>query len=123
MQNEPRAGAALLLTIGLVLSVIVSSPATAQVTAVAGAGSRSCSQMKTDVTDLPNTRRAYVSWMQGYLSGRNAVREANELSLVDLADYEAQWDWIVGWCSERPDGSFAEAVGALFSARAALAGS
>ncbi len=120
MQNQLRSALSLSLTLCLGLSV-AGSPAAAQVTAVAGAGSRSCAQMQTDVTDLPNTRRAYVSWMQGYLSGRNAAREAHELALIDLADYEAQWDWVVDWCSERPAGAFAEAVGTLFSARVALA--
>jgi hypothetical protein len=117
MQNQLRFRAALLLTFGLGLSGL-SRPAESQVTAVAGAGSRSCTQMQTDISDLPNTRRAYVSWMQGYLSGRNVAREAAGRALIDLADYEAQWDWIVSWCGERPDGTFAEAVGALFDARA-----
>lgn len=89
--------------------------ADAQVTAVAGAGSRSCAQMQTDIADLPNVRRAYVSWMQGYLSGRNAAREAAGLALVDLADYEAQWDWVAAWCDERPDETFADGVDALFA--------
>jgi len=107
-----------LLLIGLVLAA-QSLPLDAQVTAVVGAGSRSCMQMRTDITDLPNTRRAYVSWMQGYLSGRNAAREASGRSLVDLADYEVQWDWVAGWCADRPESSFAGGVEALFSAREA----
>jgi hypothetical protein len=101
--------------------LIASGPSLAQtpVTAVAGAGSRSCEQMRADIADLPNTRRAYVSWMQGSLSGRNAAREAAGQTLVDIADYEAQWDWIVGWCADRPERLFAEAVGALFDDRTA----
>ena len=117
MQNR------LLLNMSLPLVLGISglgSPAAAQVTAVAGAGSRSCTQMQADVTDLPNTRRAYVSWMQGYLSGRNAAREASGLALIDLADYQAQWDWIVSWCSQRPESAFAEAVGALFGDRSSM---
>jgi hypothetical protein len=73
--------------------------------------------MQADVTELPNVRRAYVSWMQGFLSGRNAAREADGLALIDLADYEGQWEWLVTWCSERPDGTLAEAVNALFGER------
>jgi hypothetical protein len=92
-------------------------PATAQVGAVAGAGSRSCEQVQADIADLPNLRRAYVSWMQGYLSGRNAAREAEALALVDLDDYEAQWAWLSSWCAERPSSSFAQAVDALFDER------
>lgn len=92
-------------------------PATAQVGAVAGAGSRSCAQAQADIADLPNLRRAYVSWMQGYLSGRNAAREAEGLALVDLDDYEAQWAWLSSWCGERPSSSFAQAVDALFDER------
>ena len=91
----------------------------APVTAVAGAGSRSCAQMQADIRDLPNVRRAYVSWMQGYLSGRNGAREARGDSLVDLADYEAQWEWLVQWCADRADRAFGEAVAALFEERAA----
>ena len=75
--------------------------------------------MQTDVGDLPNVRRAYVSWMQGYLSGRNAAREARGEALIDLSDYETQWDWGVRWCAERPENAFSEAVGALFEERAA----
>lgn len=100
------------------LGACVSLAAEAQVTAVAGAGSRSCAQMQTDVADLPNTRRAYVSWMQGYLSARNAARESADLALVDLADYEGQWSWIVAWCAERPDAAFADAADALFAEQA-----
>jgi len=105
----------------LLLSALASTATVAQeaVTAVAGAGSRTCGQMQADIADLPNTRRAYVSWMQGYLSGRNAAREAAQLPLIDIADYEAQWDWIVRWCADRPESAFAEAVGALFDERAA----
>ncbi len=91
----------------------------AQVTAVTGAGSRSCEQMQADIVDLPNVRRAYVSWMQGYLSGRNAAREVDGLALVDLSDYEAQWDWIVEWCGEHAESTCAEAAQALFDERAA----
>ena len=89
----------------------------AQVTAVTGAGSRTCQQMQADIADLPNVRRAYVSWMQGYLSGRNAAREVDGLALVDLSDYEAQWNWIVAWCGARPERSFADAAQALFDER------
>ena len=105
----------------LLLAVLGSTATVAQetVTAVAGAGSRTCAQMETDIADLPNVRRAYVSWMQGYLSGRNAAREAAQLELVDIADYEAQWEWIVAWCDERPERGFVEAVGAMFDDRAA----
>jgi len=120
MSTERRLMTVLPMVLGLSLGSLVV-PAEAQITAVAGAGSRSCAQMQTDVTDLPNTRRAYVSWMQGYLSGRNAARDAGGLALINLADYEAQWDWVVSWCSERPDDVFAEAVGALFAARTRLA--
>lgn len=90
-------------------------PAAAQVSAVAGAGSRSCAQMQGDIADLPNVRRAYVSWMQGYLSGRNAAREAAGRTLVDVADFEAQWDWLVERCGSEPNESFADAVDALFA--------
>jgi len=101
-----------------VVVLIVAPLANAQVTAVAGAGSRSCEQMQADIADLPNVRRAYVSWMQGYLSGRNAMREAEGLALVDLADYEAQWDWVVNWCTAEPGQVFADAAAALFEDRA-----
>jgi len=105
----------------VLLVVLSANPGRAQdgVTAVAGAGSRSCAQMQMDVADLPNVRRAYVSWMQGYLSARNVARELDGDVLVDIADYEAQWAWLVDWCNERPDETFADAVGALFDARAA----
>lgn len=93
--------------------------AEAQVNAVTGAGSRTCEQLQADVAELPNTRRAYVSWMQGYLSGRNAAREAVQLGLVDLADYDAQWDWVVVWCGGHPASTFAQAAGALFAERVA----
>ena len=105
---------ALAVSLGLCFAPL---PAKAQVTAVTGAGSRSCDQMQTDIADLPNTRRAYVSWMQGYLSGRNAAREADGLAMVDLSDYEAQWDWIVEWCGANPEQPFANAAGALFAER------
>lgn len=96
----------------------LTAAADAQVTAVAGAGSRSCAQMHTDITDLPNVRRAYVSWMQGYLSGRNAAREAAGRELIDVADFEAQWEWLAAWCSERPDATFADGLDALFASLA-----
>lgn len=86
--------------------------------AVTGAGSRSCAQMQADIADLPNVRRAYVSWMQGYLSGRNAARETRGRALVDLADYEDQWAWITEWCARQPARTFAEATAALFAERA-----
>lgn len=108
-----RLGGSLVIILGLCGSV----PLQAQVTAVTGAGSRSCEQMQTDIADLPNVRRAYVSWMQGYLSGRNAAREVEGLALVDLSDYEAQWNWIVDWCGARPERPFAEAAAALFAER------
>lgn len=95
-------------------------PAGAQVAAVAGAGSRTCAQMRADIAELPNVRRAYLSWMQGYLSGRNAAREAEGQALVDLADYEAQWAWIAAWCGAHTERSFAEAVSGLFAERAGL---
>lgn len=101
----------------LTLGICWPWAAHAQVTAVTGAGSRSCAQMQTDIADLPNVRRAYVSWMQGYLSGRNAARETDGLALVDLSDYEAQWDWIVDWCAANPERPFADAAGALFAER------
>jgi len=91
------------------------------VTAVAGAGSRTCAQMQTDIADLPNVRRAYVSWMQGYLSGRNAAREVAGLTLVDIADYEAQWEWLTGWCASNPQRAFADALAELFRERATQA--
>ena len=75
--------------------------------------------MQTDIADLPNTRRAYVSWMQGYLSARNNAREVDGLALVDLADYEMQWDWLIGWCNNNPDNTFAEAAESLFGERVA----
>jgi len=104
-------------------AIVCVHPSSAQdvVTAIAGAGSRSCGQMQMDVADLPNVRRAYVSWMQGYLSARNAAREIDGRALVDIADYEAQWTWIVDWCAARPDESFGDAVGALFAERASSA--
>jgi hypothetical protein len=105
-----------LMPVALALTVC-AGPARSQVTAVAGAGSRTCVQMVADIADLPNTRRAYVSWMQGYLSGRNAARESAGLGLIDLADYEAQWDWLTAWCEPQPNAIFAEAVAALFAAR------
>jgi hypothetical protein len=91
--------------------------ASAQVGAVAGAGSRTCSQMVADIAELPNVRRSYVSWMQGYLSGRNEAREAEHLELIDLADYETQWLWLTDWCAAHPTSSFAQGVSALFAAR------
>ena len=105
------------------LSGLVSTATIAQeaVTAVAGAGSRTCAQMQTDIADLPNVRRAYVSWMQGYLSGRNAAREIAGLPLVDIADYEAQWEWLTGWCAGNPERAFADALAELFRERAARA--
>lgn len=116
MRNRSR-----VVRLGGALAAILalSGPLTldAQVTAVTGAGSRSCEQMQADIADLPNVRRAYVSWMQGYLSGRNAARETAGLALVDLSDYEAQWDWIAGWCVTNPQRSFADAAQALFDAR------
>ncbi|NNC65450.1 MAG: hypothetical protein HKN84_11740 [Gammaproteobacteria bacterium] len=108
-----RLGGSLALVLGLCGPLAVQ----AQVTAVTGAGSRSCQQMQADIADLPNVRRAYVSWMQGYLSGRNAAREVDGLALVDLSDYEAQWDWIVDWCGANPESQFADAAGALFAER------
>ncbi len=107
----------------LLLSALASTATVAQeaVTAVAGAGSRTCAQMETDIADLPNVRRAYVSWMQGYLSGRNAAREVAGLALVDIADYEAQWEWLTGWCASNPDRAFADALAELFRERAANA--
>ena len=104
-------------SLALLLGLCAPLIADAQVTAVAGAGSRSCAQMQTDIADLPNTRRAYVSWMQGYLSGRNAARDADGLTMVDLSDYEAQWDWIVEWCGVNPERPFADAADALFAER------
>ena len=104
---------------GLLVAFAAAMAQQAPVTAVAGAGSRSCAQMRADISDLPNVRRAYVSWMQGYLSGRNAAREARDESLVDLADYEAQWYWLARWCADQPDRAFSEAVAALFDERAA----
>ena len=108
----------------LLLAALGSTATIAQetVTAVAGAGSRTCAQMETDIADLPNVRRAYVSWMQGYLSGRNAAREAAELALVDIADYEAQWSWLTGWCASNPQRAFVDALAALFEERAASVG-
>ena len=106
-----------LLPVAFALTVCAMPVQSQEVTAVAGAGSRTCVQLTADITDLPNTRRAYVSWMQGYLSGRNAARESAGQSLIDLADYEAQWDWLTTWCEPRPDAIFAEAVAALFAAR------
>ncbi len=112
MRSVPG-GLVVLLTLGICWPLL----AHAQVTAVTGAGSRSCAQMQTDIADLPNVRRAYVSWMQGYLSGRNAAREVDGLALVDLSDYEVQWDWIVDWCSANPERPFVDAAGALFAER------
>lgn len=108
-----RLGSSLAAILGLCGPLAVQ----AQVTAVTGAGSRSCEQMQADIADLPNVRRAYVSWMQGYLSGRNAAREIDGLALVDLSDYETQWDWILGWCGANPERPFADAAGALFAER------
>jgi len=107
----------------LLLATLGASATVAQeaVTAVAGAGSRTCAQMQTDIADLPNVRRAYVSWMQGYLSGRNAAREVAGLALVDIADYEAQWEWLTGWCASNPQRAFADALAELFRERAARA--
>lgn len=112
-------------TLPILLFVALGATATVAqdtVTAVAGAGSRTCAQMRTDIADLPNVRRAYVSWMQGYLSGRNAAREAAGLALVDIADYEAQWEWLTGWCAGNPQRAFADALAELFRERAAQAG-
>ena len=103
------------VAIAMIGACTVFSAAEAQVPAIAGAGSRTCAQMDVDISDLPNVRRAYVSWMQGYLSGRNAAREVAGQSLVDLADFEAQWEWIVEWCGSRPQSAFAEGVDALFA--------
>jgi len=108
-----RLGGSLILILGLCGPLALQ----AQVTAVTGAGSRSCEQMQTDIADLPNVRRAYVSWMQGYLSGRNAAREVEGLALVDLSDYEAQWNWIVDWCGVHSEQPFADAADALFAER------
>lgn len=102
-----------------VFLVLSTAHAQTPVTAVAGAGSRSCAQMQMDISDLPNVRRAYVSWMQGYLSGRNAAREAAGLELIDIADYEAQWAWLADWCASNPDQAFADALAELFRERAA----
>jgi hypothetical protein len=113
-KSAGRLGGSLFVVLGLCGPLALQ----AQVTAVTGAGSRSCEQMQTDIADLPNVRRAYVSWMQGYLSGRNAAREVEGLALVDLSDYEAQWNWIVDWCGARPERSFADAAQALFEERA-----
>jgi len=112
--NLPAGFARVLLATSLLLGATAAS---AQLAAVAGAGSRSCAQMQTDIAELPNVRRAYVSWMQGYLSGRNAARDSAGLALIDLADYEAQWQWLAGWCSEHSARSIADAVNALFVER------
>jgi hypothetical protein len=108
-------------TIVVIALCAMSGAAGAQVSALAGAGSRSCAQMQSDIADLPNVRRAYVSWMQGYLSARNTAREAAGLALVDVADFEEQWEWIVASCSDAPEATFAEAVEALFVSLAATA--
>lgn len=106
-------------TIVAIALYAVAGVAGAQVSAIAGAGSRSCAQMRSDIADLPNVRRAYVSWMQGYLSARNGAREASGLALVDVADFESQWTWIVARCTDAPEETFADAVEALFVSLAA----
>ena len=100
-----------------VLAAAAAAAATAahaQVGAVAGAGARTCMQMSADIAELPNVRRSYVAWMQGFLSAMNASRERRELPLVDLADYEVQWQWLENWCAGHPDNTFASASAALF---------
>jgi hypothetical protein len=110
------------IAVGLLVAFATTMAQQAPVTAVAGAGSRSCAQMRMDIADLPNVRRAYVSWMQGYLSGRNAARESAGLGLIDIADYEAQWAWLETWCGSNPERAFVDALAALFAERVASAG-
>lgn len=107
-----------LVLIASTAALVAATRAEAQVGAVTGAGARTCAQMSADIAELPNVRRSYVAWMQGFLSAMNMARERRKLPLIDLAGYELQWQRLTAWCADRPDSTFGEASAALFDALA-----
>jgi hypothetical protein len=111
MPYGKRLAAAALL---IVLGAVANAQEAAQRNAVAGAGSQTCAQMATDIRELPNVARGYISWMQGYMSGVNAARQAQGLSLANLSDYENQWVELRKWCQAHPSARVWQGVDELY---------
>ncbi len=100
------------LVIVSTLTVLLSSTVSAQ--AIAGAGTVSCGEMLSAISDERQLEFTFQSWSQGFMSALNRSRYSNGLDTVDISDNEGQWLWLQDYCRDNPLVSFLIASNRLF---------
>jgi len=108
---------ALLAGAGAAPVAIPAAAETSQVKIV-GIGATDCGQFARDATTHPPSQRAYLAWMQGYMSGIMIGRPQGSDENIDLTPkafpLAQQTMFIRDYCLASPSASFAEAVEALY---------
>lgn len=96
----------------LVVAVAITSCSSGAVNAageVFGVGTASCthfSQARATVNEV-----AYMSWVQGWLSGINAARKLQGQSIIDLdaMSFNAMQDFVRSYCGSHPKATVLDA--------------
>jgi hypothetical protein len=87
----------------------VTSQASADDIMIAGIGSQPCTSLIANILlgdgfAANGFTKGYMSWMQGYVSGANAVKINSEKKFFDLStvSYDEQWAFFVESCRRNP---------------------
>ncbi len=100
------------LVIVSTLTVLLSSTVSAQ--AIAGAGTVSCGEMLSAISDERQLEFTFQSWSQGFMSALNRSRFLYGLVTVDINDNTNQWLWLQNYCRDNSSEAFHIAVIELF---------
>lgn len=81
---------------------------------IVGLGATSCLQFTTDVEKSPAVQRDYLAWAQGFMSGVLLSRPAGVDEGLNLAPPTfpllRQLEFLRGYCQQRPNEDFSDAV-------------
>ena len=83
--------------------LFLSQPVHADVSAITGAGALQCGEFLADLERVGGEAEIVnMSWMQGYLTGKNIARGAAGLPFLDLTGPEGQFRYVKNYCEENP---------------------
>lgn len=101
--------------------MLVAAQATAQSNVpvkIVGIGAATCARFVAETASDSDAEKAYLAWMQGYMSGIMVGRPAGVDEGIDLAPAKfplaAQAQFIRAFCSRQPQNDFADGVQELY---------
>ena len=117
LRNQIITRAAIFLALLFGVWTLSAGQAIAQ--AKIGVGARSCSEFSADYSNSTEIAElAYISWMQGYLTGVNIFLTASSEDALDLHPGKKDSDWFFSYvrefCADNPLRDFSDGVIQLF---------